>query len=61
MKGNQRKCLYLPVKQCEWLKILSEHTGKPESHFVKLALEQLIEMTGGYPEEWVLPKEEMLR
>lgn len=50
MVDNQRKCLYLPTRQCKWISEMAKLNNKPESFFVKLALDKLIELTGGYPE-----------
>lgn len=47
MKGR-RKCVYLPERQAAWLKTISKMWGKSESFIVQLAIERLIEKTGGY-------------
>lgn len=39
---------YISDRQKEWLKEMSRINHKPMSYFVKLGLEKLIEMTGGY-------------
>lgn len=53
MKGR-RKCIYLPGKQAAWLKDIAEVNGRSESYIVQLAIEKLVEMTGGYQEDWRL-------
>ena len=47
MKGK-RKCIYLPARQAKWVSEIAEINGRSESYIVQLALEKLIEMTGGY-------------
>lgn len=50
MKGK-RKCIYLPGKQAAWLKDIAELNGRSESYIVQLAIEKLVEMTGGYEDD----------
>lgn len=42
---------YIDERQDKWLKEMAELNIRPASYFVRLALEKLIEMTGGYDEE----------
>ena len=48
-----RKCIksfYLPEKQIKWLQEMAEINRRPQSFFVEVAIEKLIEITGGYPD-----------
>lgn len=48
-----RKCIksfYLPEKQIQWLQSMAEINRRPQSFFVEVAIEKLIELTGGYPD-----------
>lgn len=45
---GKRICFYLPDKQCEWIREMSAINRRSQSYFVELALDKLIELTGGY-------------
>ena len=45
---GRRKCFYIPERQCQWIKEMAALNRRSESYFVELALEKLIEITGGY-------------
>lgn len=45
---GKRKCFYLPDKQCKWIREMADINRRSESYFVELALDKLIELTGGY-------------
>ena len=47
MKGK-RKCFYISERHAKWLQEMAEINMKSESWLVKLAIEELIEQTGGY-------------
>ena len=50
MKGK-RKCVYLPERQVKWLQEIAELNGRSESYIVQLAIEKLVEITGGYGDD----------
>lgn len=47
MKRNSYS-FYIEEQQKKWLQDMAEINDRPESYFVRLALDKLIEMTGGY-------------
>lgn len=38
-------------KQAAWLEEMAKLNDRPKSYFIRLGIEKIIEMTGGYPDE----------
>ena len=49
-KAKNHYCFYITEEQDRWLEEMAKLNDKSKSYFVRLALDYLIEVTGGIPD-----------
>lgn len=51
MSRGTRKSYYLPTKEAEFIRELAEINFRPESYFIKIAIDILAEQLGGFGDD----------